>query len=326
MGMKRIVILLLSVLALALTPTIGFSQGLFGGIPGLPSFGGFLGGPGACGEKSCAPAPGPTFYVGWMEDRDGTSFTANSDVALGGVLSLEHGYANRGLWLGLGQVVPIKDRFAFLASGWYLIPSNDNSREIYTGIVGERTWDTETQWWFVDGLFAVGAPGGFSILAGLRYDYFTTTFKNPRNVVGIPGLPTDQADVITQNWIPLVGTQMSYAGSFGNLTVRAVGVPTLVGNVRYKQTLGAAASRIEAKGNYNSGYFLEFFGEYSKSFGSAGVGIFGRWNMAEGEAKLSTDLIGLGGSQDFDLALHRNSWTLGGSFSLAFNMPGIPGM
>lgn len=322
--MKRIVILLLSVLTLALMPAAGFSQGLFGGLPGMPSFGGAFGGAGGCGEKSCAPAAGPTLYIGWMEDRDGTSFTANSDVGLTGVRNIQHHYTNRGLWLGLAQTVPLKDTLCFMASGWYLVPSNDNSREIYNFGVAERTWDTDTQWWFVDGLFSLGTPGGFSLLAGLRYDSFTTRFKNPFNITGIGASLTDEADVVTENWIPLFGTQMAYAGSFGNLVVRAVGVPTLVGNVWYKQTVNVV--RFEAKGNYTGGYFLEFFGEYSKSFGPGSVGIFGRWNMAQGKTNLSTDLLPGGANQDFLLTLNRNSWTVGGSFSVAFNMPGIPGM
>lgn len=334
MDMKRFTVLLLGVLVLALMPGVGFGQGLFGGLPGMPSFGGAFGGAGGCGEKPCAPVAGPTLYVGWMEDRQGTSFTADTDgTSLANIVSINHRYPNRGLWLGLGQCIPLRERFSFIASGWYLVPSNDNSREIYNAPgVAERTWDTDTQWWFADGLFGLGTPGGFSLLAGLRYDSFTTRFKNPVNAAGIGGaLPSDTADVVTENWIPLFGTQMDYSGSFGNLVVRAVGVPTLVGSAWYKQTLGGGGiiQRIEAKGNYSGGYFLEFFTEYSKSFGPGSVGLFGRWNMAEGKAKLSVDgLIAAGGllARDFDLTLNRTSWTLGGSFSLAFNMPGIPGM
>jgi hypothetical protein len=328
----------MGVLVLALTPTLGLTQGFFGGIPGLPSFGGALGGTGACGEKSCAPAAGPSLYVGWMEDRDGTSISVDlRNVAVANLSSFTHHFTNRGLWLGVAQAVPFNDRFGFLASGWYLVPSATNSRETYsTDVVllsGERTWDTDTKWWFVDGLFCINAPAGMSFLAGLRYDYLTTRFKNPQDVANLLSLPTDTADVIIENWIPLFGTQVTYAGSFGNLVVRAVGVPTLLGTVRYRQNVGAAIlgpASIEAKGNWKQGYFLEFFADYSKSFGPGAVGVFGRWNMAQGEATTSVDAILAGAaaffSQDYDLTALRKSWTLGGTFSLAFNMPGIPGI
>jgi hypothetical protein len=333
--MKRVAVILLGVVMLALMPTIGCAQGLFGGLPGLPSFGGLTGGSSGCGEKLC-PSSNLEFYIGWMEDRDGTSINVDAEgvgaalvPGLINVNSVRHHYSNRGLWLGLSDTICISDRLSFIASGWYLVPASTSSREEYGlgvnqeqrgGLFGaDRSWHTKPQWWYVDGIFAIGSPcGGFALLAGLRYDYYTARFENPYNL-GVGAL-TDEADVTSEGWIPLVGTQYALSSSMGSLVVRAVGVPSLLGTARYKQTIGGV-ERVEAKGNWNGRGFLEVFAEYSKSFGPGAMGVFGRWNMAQGNADLDLSILPFPGSQTYKLALHRNSWTFGASFSLNFNMP-----
>ena len=97
---------------------------------------------------------------------------------------------------------------------------------------------------------------------GLRFDYFNTQFtsSNPF-ALGPFGLLGDGATVNSQGWIPLFGTQYAYTSPTTNLTVRAVGVPTLLGNVKYTETLGATGSA-QFSGTYNGGYFLEVFSEY----------------------------------------------------------------
>jgi len=321
--MKRVAVVLLGVMALALMPTIGCAQGLFGGLPGLPSFGGLTGGPSGCGEKLC-PSANLEAYVGYMDDRVGTAIDVDTGgIGVGGVQSVRHQFTNRGVWFGLADSICMSDKLSFIASGWYLAPSTTDSREQYNENVAERTWDVDPQWWYVDGLFALNTPcSGLTLLAGLRYDYYTANFKNPANVVGILSLPSDRADVTSQGWIPLIGTQYALSSSCGNLVVRAVGVPTLLGNVKYKSTFGGI-DRGEVKGTYNNGYFLEFFAEWSKSIGPGSVGVFGRWNSAQGNSNVDFNLLGTvgPGDQRFKLTVHRNSWTVGGSVSLNFNMP-----
>jgi hypothetical protein len=318
MEMKRVAILFLVAVVFALAPAAVNAQGLFGS--GLPSFGGFLGGPSGCGEK-LGPSSNLELYVGWMEDRNGTSINVDTTgIFLGGVGSVRHQFANRGLWLGLSDTISLSDSLSFIASGWYLVPSNSNSLEQYNGNVARRTWDTDARWWYVDGLFAVGLPGGFNILAGLRYDYYTIRFKNPFDVAGVASFPSDTADATSEGWIPLIGAQYSQSGSAGSLVVRAVGVPTLLGNIRYNQTFQGFA-RAEARGNYDNGYFLEFFAEYSKSFGPGSVGVFGRWNGTQGNSNVDFQILGFAGNETWRLSVHRNAWTVGGSFSLNFTLP-----
>jgi hypothetical protein len=335
--MKRVAVVLLGVVMLALMPTFGCAQGLFGGLPGLPSFGGFGGGPSGCGGGKLCPSSNLEGYIGYMEDRDGTSINVDTDGPgiYAGLTGIRHKYTNKGVWFGLSDTVCLSDKLSFIASGWYLAPSKSNSREDYT-FAGQRvetfegrTWDVDPQWWYVDGIFAIGSPcSGFTLLAGLRYDYMTVRFKKPTDATDNLGLgifaPGDTADATSQGWIPLLGTQYACSSSMGNLVLRAVGVPTLVGNIKYKQTIGGLEDRLEAKGTYNNGWFLEVFCEYSKSFGPGAVGIFGRWNGAQGNANLDLSLNPTPGtSASYKLALHRNSWTFGGSFSLNFNMPSL---
>lgn len=321
--MKRFAILAFVAMGLALAPVAVNAQGLFSGLPGLPSFGGYLGGPSGCGEK-LGPGSNLEAYVGWMEDREGTTISADTTgISIGGVNSVRHHFANRGLWLGLADTISLSDRVSFLASGWYLVPSSSTSREVYNAglIVQERTWDTDARWWYVDGLLAFGCAGGLNALAGLRYDYYTVRFKNPFNATFVTSLPSDTADATSEGWIPLFGLQYAQSSSMGSLVVRAVGVPTLLGTVKYNQTVGGTPARVEARGNYNNGYFLEIFAEYSKSFGPGSVGVFGRWNGTKGYANADFAIPPLAGTDTFRLTVQRNTWTVGGSFSLNFTLP-----
>ena len=69
---------------------------------------------------------------------------------------------------------------------------------------------------------------------------------------------------------------------------------------------------------------MELFMEYSKQFGPGQLGLFGRWNVLHAESTLPVNEA-FGGvivaTQNYDFSFNRTSWTLGGSVSLAFNLP-----
>jgi hypothetical protein len=319
--MKRVAVLCVGILLLAFVPAVVSAQGL---LPGLPAFGGVFGSGSACGEPPC-PGLGPLVgYVGWMPAENRNVGFGVGGGPLAGIFQLDQGYNQRGLWLGLQESACLSNWLGFMATGWYLIPSNDTSTAVYNnGILGTRSWDTSTQWWFVDGAFLIGGPCGLSAIVGLRFDYYNTQFtnSNPFSTFGL-GLLGDGATVNSQGWIPLFGTQYAFTSSTTNLTVRVVGVPALLGNVKYTERIGGlgAAGSAEFSGTYNNGYFLEVFSEYSRTFGGGGVGVFARWNMTHGNSDQDLTLDGLG-SSGFTLGLNRTSWTLGASFSLNFNTP-----
>jgi hypothetical protein len=333
---SRFFFVALPVLLIITFVTSASAQGLFGeGLPGLPSFGDSLRGTGSCGETPCPPTGPLVFYVGWMEDRNGTCFDASADgTGVLGISHLSHCYPNRGVWLGLGGSARLSDNVSFLAAGWYLIPSNADSREHYNdGIIGPfpvsaQTWHTDTQWWWAEGILGFGPQcGPASLLLGLRYDVFTTRFKDPPfdRIAGVPDLIDDQGDVFSRAIIPLIGVQSSYDSSNSRLLARIIGFPSLFGWVKYNETV-LVTSRVEGSGNYNGRGFLEVFAEYSRKWAGAEIGVFGRWNMLRGNGNLNLDVQGgfdgLGAAgQKYALSITRTSWTLGGSFSLAFDLP-----
>ena len=71
----------------------------------------------------------------------------------------------------------------------------------------------------MEGLAILRCGYGCNILAGLRYDHHTIAFNSPLVTSGfVVSAITDQADVNTENWIPLIGTQYEkqlLSGKFG---------------------------------------------------------------------------------------------------------------
>lgn len=321
----KLILWLVPIFAILILTGSANAQGLFGmGLPGLPSLGGFAGATAGCGETLYAKTGTLSIYAGWMEDRQGTRFTVdggNADVF--GVISVRQQYPNRGLWLGVSDTVVLGDGLSVIASSWYLVPSSVPARQHIdlVGFPAARSWQTDNRWWFADGLFALGRPGGLSALAGLRYDYFTTRFKDPFD--SDFGGPDAHSDVIAATWIPLFGAQYGYAGPSSSLIVRAVGTPVIFGYAKFLDSDGIG-TRLEERGRWTRGYFLEFFGEYSRNVGLGSVGVFARWNLAEGRAtnaNVERDVSPPPPSTNYNLGFNRLSWTLGGSISLDFDLP-----
>ncbi len=126
--------------------------------------------------------------------------------------------------------------------------------------------------------------------------------------------------MISQAVIPLIGVQAGYEGANYRLLARAVGFPTVVGSVKYNETV-LVVNRLEATGNYTSGGFLELWAECSRKFGGGEAGVFCRYDYLQGYSNLNVDFLPTGGSQSFRLGLTRNVWSIGGSFALNFNIP-----
>lgn len=325
--MKRVAVLWVGVLVLALVPGLVSAQGW---LPGLPSFGGVFGNRAGCGETAGLGFGPLVGYVGWMPSEGPDVSFGVGGGPVGGIFQLDQTYNQRGLWLGLQDSVSLSSWLNFMASGWYLFPSNNDSTEVYNnGILGRRKWDTSTQWWFVDGAVVLGGGGcrctGLGAIVGLRFDYYNTQFTNSDPFsTSTFGLLGDGATVRSEGWIPLIGTQAAYVSSTTNLVLRVVGFPTLLGNVKYTEAVGAlgGGAGAEFSGTYNNGYFLEIFSEYSRTFGAGGIGVFARYNATHGNSDSDLTLATGGfGSSSFKLGLTRTTWTLGASFALNFNTP-----
>ncbi len=327
--MKRVVVLCIGILVFALIPAVVPAQGL---LPNIPLLGGVFRGPTSCGEGTPSLGLGPLVgYVGWMPYT-----TRGVGFGVGGSLGqFDQNYGLSGVWFGAQDTCLLSNWLGFMASGWYLVPSNATSTEVYNnGLFGARPWDTSTEWWYVDGALLINGPHCLSLILGLRYDYHNTQFSYTTTASTtidgdrvIFGLPTDQATVTSEGWIPLIGTQVAYSGPTTDLTVRVVGFPALPGNIEYRETLGAlgnllgggGAGNADFSGTYFNGYFLEVFADYTRKFGAGGIGAFARWNMTHGNS--NADIALPIGTASYALGFNRTSWTFGGSVSLSFNSP-----
>lgn len=316
MGMRKFSVVVVIGLVLAMAPALvwGF---LPAGLHGFPAIGGYSGGVGSC-EPALGGPLAPTIYVGWADSEPrGAHFGAAwidpdiDPIAPPTTFRLRgQGYRNSGLWLGAAKTLYPLEYFGFIASGWYLIPANQVSTDRIGQVDGNfssLTRSTRTEWWYADGLFAVGPQSGTTLLAGLRYDSFTVRLGD-----------TEQGDFISHAWIPLVGFQFYTCRGANNLLMRLVGFPTVGGDLRYKES-GPAIAR-DLSGNYGSGsYFLEIFSEYTRKSGAANIGIFGRWNLIHGQTELTESFLGFTPRSSF--GFNRHGWTVGGTLSIDFGLP-----
>lgn len=291
--MRRGLLLLVGVIALALTPALSCAQ--FGGMPGisgLPTLGNFFGSSSGCGDTK-APAFAPTVYFGWMPKQDnnvGLSLDAQNIGAFN-IQNANFKYSTSGFWLGGALPLQLSDNLSIIGTGWYLFPS-DNTADLSQALFPQReliaynnNWDKKDIWWFLDGVLAWG-NANFAALAGFRYDKFSTNFSggdsNPFNL-------GQNIDIISHGYIPLIGAQAGYKSSVSSANVRIIGFPTMVGDATANFTI-AAGNRLEATGNYNGGHFLEIFAEYARQFMANGdLGVFLRFNSTRVTADANAD-------------------------------------
>jgi hypothetical protein len=324
-GRSRSLIYALPLILIIIMSTAVGAQGLFGvGLPGASYVDGFW--RGAVGCATPGFGPGPTLYVGGSADyANGTSYgLATRGVVIAGLVSSQNSYSNRGIWLGLTLPIDLGQRFGVSASAWTLLRTGALNSSEGLGFA-TRQWDVDPRWSFVDGLAIFRCGYGCNIIGGVRYDHDTVAFNNPVVTSGaVASAITDQADLNTENWIPLIGTQYENNSYLGSLIFRAVGFPAVGGNVRWSEDFAAPTFVFKGSGNYRRGYFTELFMEYSKKFGPGQLGLFGRWNVFHAESTLTVNRVAGGvviATENYDFSLNRSSWTLGGSVSLAFGLP-----
>ena len=148
----------------------------------------------------------------------------------------------------------------------------------------------------MDGLAIFRCGYGCNVLGGLRYDHHTIAFNNPVVTSGfVASAPTDQADVNTENWIPLIGTQYREQQLFGKPRIQGGRIPGLGGECD-SEDFSAPTFVFKGSSNYRRGYFMELFMEYSKKFGPGQLGLFGRWNVFHAESTLTVDRVAGGES------------------------------
>jgi hypothetical protein len=333
--MKKGLILLAALLIVATFTLVGHAQGLFGIWPGnMPAFGGS---PAPYGPSGPPLFGNPTFYVGWMESVKRASWSF-ADPNPGSVFGGAHRYPLAGLWLGLEQKINLNETCGIDLDGWVLIPSNRQGSEqepITTLItsttfpfttqvpgVGNRTWNTRTEWWYLDAAATYAFSPGFKALAGFRYDHFSTRFDNPTNAFGVVLTPDDTADLTVNSYLPFVGLQTIVGGPASNVMVRWIGFPVAPANLTFSETnANTLGTRVDSTGNWSNSYWMEIFAEYNRNFAAnMGIGAFFRWHLYHGQASLTTNPLGFAGVSS-DASFDRNAITLGGNIQLNFGSP-----
>jgi hypothetical protein len=334
--MKKGLILLAALLIVACLPPSGQAQNLFNLWPGsMPAFGG---GPAACGPSSCPLLDPPVFYVGWMESLNRKAGWSFADPNPGSIFGGAHRYPVAGLWLGLEEKVNFNCTCGLDLDGWVLIPTNRQGSEQEPTIttivsisppsvttipgVGNRTWNTRTEWWYLDAAATWACCTPFEVLAGFRYEHYSTRFDNPTDIFGVPSTGDDTADLTVNSYLPFVGLQTRIGSPGSNVMVRWIGFPVAPANLTFSETnAGTLGNRVDSTGNWSYSYFSELFAEYNRNFAAGmGIGAFLRWNLYHGQANLTTNPLGLTGVSS-DASFDRNTITVGGNILLNFGSP-----
>jgi hypothetical protein len=244
-----------------------------------------------------------------------------------------HRYEVGGVLFGATAAVPVTDAVSLLADFRLLVPFNGVDSQGYDlvgGATGSRDWNTTNQWYTVDGMVGYAVNPALTCIAGFRFDQFTTSFKDGSGISGIPGLATDEAELVVNGYVPFIGVQASEGSATRVLSFRLIGWPKFWGDVRYNETLGGTPIlgpvRTEGLGFSYGGYFLEAAGEYDFQVGKgANAGLFATFTNYHGNGNVNRDAQGLGGatlaSGDFDLSLNRFSWSIGAKLDIPFSSP-----
>lgn len=339
--MKKGLILFVALLVLAALPVLANAQGLLGfPWPGRAQAVGC----GACDPCNLPLFEPPTFYVGWMETARNVTFSFDQGDP-GSFFGDKHYWRVAGLWLGLEEIINLNCNCGIALDGWVLIPSNrpfesiqgttrsivtitgeddDDGRRTVSVLqgIGNRDWNSRPDWWYLDAAATYAVYGGSRIIAGFRYEHFSTRFDNPSSLT-LPSTSGDTADITVNSYLPYVGIQSSIGGPASNVKVRFIGFPYVPASVSHFETGEAGVgTRVETTGRFDRSYFLELFAEYSrKLFGDASMGAFFRWNLLHGNTNLTTDVLPISVSSSTLGSFDRNTYTFGGSLSLNFGSP-----
>jgi hypothetical protein len=337
--MKKGLIIFLMLLTLAALPALANSQGLFGSLWPGKGQSSACGSCDPCAPRLCGP---PIFYVGWMDTHSASlHFNATSG---GG----QH-WPLAGIWLGLADSINLNRNWGLDFDGWLLIPMNSRGNEsetletstpvtVFTGLpplyyrVDQvvstttlvRTWETKPDWWYVDAAATYGISDAFKVLGGFRYEHFSTSFRNPHSVFGLITTPNDTADVTVNNYLPFVGLQSGVGGSTSKISIKVIGFPMAFADVTFGETgMFGVNSRVQSKGGWDKGYFLEIFAEATTNFSAnMGVGAFVTWNMMHAQGNLKTDILPVIGSIDSpETVFNRDHYTVGANMTLNFGLP-----
>lgn len=281
-------------------------------------------------------------YAGWMESYRDLRFTFDPEAG-GGATGGSHRWRLSGLWIGAEKRMRLTDEVGLLLDGWCLFSAKGaateqewfrrtmllgpflgpDEREFFIPVTtpgtGGRSFDTRTDWWYLDAAGTYKVATSYFLMGGVRYEHFSVRFQNPGPGVGIPSGAGEEADVSVKSYVPYVGIQTVRRVSSGRFSSRFIAFPLVPARVTHFETGEAGTGiRTESKGHFTQGIFCEFFTNYDLNINdSVGIGVFIRWNYLTGKAALNTDVMGFS-SANYEAVFTRNTYTLGAGISLAF--------
>jgi hypothetical protein len=326
---SRLLLCVLPIVLIATFVTSASAEGLFGGVPGLPSLGGFLGGSSGCAptnEANCSVAG----KLGYMGRSRGLVFERQAvGTNPGGINTDTFQYPVEGVWvgasvtgvgsgLGLSAYGPGDGLCLALGASW-LFPNNTEASEIISG--GSRTWGPKTQWYTLEASVSRCPVENFSLIGGFRYDSFFTKFRDPSSQVDFTtSQPTDEAELVLNSYIPYLGAVLR----LGAVEVGVIGFPWAWGRVESRETIGGAGVRYESVGNYSNAYFLETFAEFGGQMGGGQLSAFAKYTVLHAKGNFDFERHPIGGAvrtAPDTFGMDRQNWIVGGTALIGFNSP-----
>jgi hypothetical protein len=319
--MRKIVLFGVVIALLFNAPLLVSAQG-FGDGFNLGPFGMYLGN--ALARDDTAMVGVPVLYVGWVDHARGLNFSFDYS-AVPYYEDLHSPF--RGLWLGVAVNLLSSNRLGFTLSGGALIANNASGSDHWTdGSVSPPTSGTHelrnsSQWSIVDALGTYRVYGGTALVGGFRWDYFSHKHDNVDSA-GFSG----ETHYKINAYLPVVGIQVQEGNSSSRVLARIIGFPAAPGAFKYAfNTSSTGDDEHETfNNNWKQGYFLECLLSFQHRVTTNGlVGAFCSYYTLHTVSGMKTYDYNYGGdigSGPLEFTAHRQTWTLGGSLALEFQL------
>ncbi len=302
--------------------------------------------PPVCGPPMCKPPLGPasfSVFVGWQPNSNpGLVKLTTEGVNLFNKMGTTLNFNYDGLWLGVSGRLPVSRCFNIRVEARNLFTgsncSNGNNNQtvntttqLAVGTPGSRTFSAQYVFRVLDGSVAMQLAPCFSVLSGVRWDYFDVHMWNPPNISSF-STTGDEGDLTLSSVIPYLGFESAWTACNSGLLLRAVGTPWIACYPSFGLTFGDPGSLptirdtlTQQSSKYGTWYEVSL--NYGRKFcNAATVGAFVSLQgiTSHTETQLSSSRAipaALNLSQTFDVDMNRQSWIFGGSASLAFGSP-----
>lgn len=281
--------------------------------------------PYSCPPPMCKPpvTAEPSLYVGYLFKNHGAGI--NIDFNNGGFLgvtSVRTDFDLQGVWGELAFPVCLTQNVGGFFTMAHLFPTQPTTVERYVLVNGaaRREWTPSINWWEFDWGLTYRICPYFSALGAFRWSQFIVNFNHPSGQEGLLPANEDDASLKVNAYIPLLGVLAKYDPSCTTSIKGAIlGFPALPGDVEYQENISVltgTASRFAGKGEYKSGYFLEFLAEASTSMDNWSLGAFARFDLMHTERTRDVAVEGI--TTQADISIDRRNWILGGKLGYMF--------